>query len=201
MKRIKIIYLPVFFILFIPGLCRSQAISNLEVIHSLIDLSADAVSGNVTDPGRSYSLSFNSIDDYAYLQNRLIAQLSSERNINIDSLNNSSRIIFNLDYAGVKYSDTFKDGVFGGFMLARKAEIKGSYQIVDELNISFSDMIEFSAADTISYDDLGFVEQAGLPFTRGELPPEPFLPSLVEPLIAVGAVVITIILFFTVRTK
>jgi len=106
-----------------------------------------------------------------------------------------------MDYAGIKYSDTFKDGMFGSFKLARTTEIKGNFQIVNNNSISFSEMINYSTVDTIDYDDLDFIEQPGLPFTHAQLPPEPFLPSLVEPLVAISAVVITVILFFTVRTK
>jgi hypothetical protein len=171
------------------------------MINSLIDQSADLISEKITDSNYSYSVSFNSVDEYIYLQNRLVAQLSSNNSINTDSLNSRNIIKYNLDYAGIKYSDTFKDGLFGEFRLTRTAEIKGSFQIVKNLKISDSDMIEYSAVDTIAYDDLAFVEQAGLPFTKAPLPPEPFLPTLVEPLIAIGAVVITVILFFTVRTK
>jgi len=200
-KNIKNICRPIFVLFLFSSLSYSQTRSNLEIIHSLIDLSTEYISNKISEPNDSYSVLFNSVDEYTYLENRLIAQLSTSRSINIDSLNNSSMIRYNLDYAGINYSDTFKDGMFGGFKLTRTAEIKGNFQIVNDNIISLSEMIEYSAVDTIAYDDINFIEQPGLPFTQAPLPPEPFLPSLVEPLIAISAIVITVILFFTVRTK
>lgn len=201
MNKLKITYSSLIFIFVISSICYSQTRSNLEIIHRLIDRSAESISNQIADSNISYSVFFNSVDEYTYLENRLIAQLSTIRSINIDSLINSSMIRYNLDYAGIQYSDTFKDGLFGGFKLTRTTEIKGNFQIVNDNSISYSEIIEYSAVDTIYYDDIDFVEQPGLPFTQAKLPPEPFLPSLVEPIIAISAVVITVILFFTVRTK
>jgi hypothetical protein len=200
-NKFNILYRSVILIVFLTGLSYSQTKSNLELVNSLIDSSAGSITDKISESENSYSVSFNSADEYVYLQNRLIAQLSSNGSINIDSLNSRHIIKYNLDYAGIKYSDTFKDGLFGQFMLKRTAEIKGNFQIADNMSISHSEMIEYSVVDTIGYDDLEFVEQAGLPFTQAPLPPEPFLPTLVEPLIAISAVVITVILFFTVRTQ
>lgn len=201
MNKLKITYSSLIFIFVISSICYSQTRSNLEIIHRLVDRSAESISNQIADSNISYSVFFNSVDEYTYLENRLIAQLSTIRSINIDSLINSSMIRYNLDYAGIQYSDTFKDGLFGGFKLTRTTEIKGNFQIVNDNSISYSEIIEYSAVDTIYYDDIDFVEQPGLPFTQAKLPPEPFLPSLVEPIIAISAVVITVILFFTVRTK
>ena len=55
--------------------------------------------------------------------------------------------------------------------------------------------------DTISYDNFAFIENNSLPFTNANVPSEPFLPSIIEPVIAITAIAVTIILFFTVRTK
>lgn len=201
MNKLKITYPSLIIIFLISNICYSQTKSNLEIIHLLIDRSAESISNEIAESNNSYSVSFNSVDEYTYLENRLIAQLSTIRSIVIDSLINNSIIKYNLDYAGINYTDTFKDGLFGGFKLTRTAEIKGNFQIVNDNSIRYSEIIEYSAVDTIYYDDIDFVEQPGLPFTQAKLPPEPFLPSLIEPIIAISAVVITVILFFTVRTK
>jgi len=40
-----------------------------------------------------------------------------------------------------------------------------------------------------------------LPFTRAELPPEPFFSGLLEPAVAIGSAAVAIYLLFAVRSK
>lgn len=49
--------------------------------------------------------------------------------------------------------------------------------------------------------DVKNLENISYPFTQAQLPAEPFLASVYEPVIAVGVTAITVILFFTVRSK
>ena len=45
------------------------------------------------------------------------------------------------------------------------------------------------------------LENESFPFTKGAVPPEPFLSGLAEPLIAIGTAAVIIALFFSIRSK
>ncbi len=62
---------------------------------------------------------------------------------------------------------------------------------------------EFSITetDTVSYENVSSYENPSIPFTQAEAPAEPFWSGITEPAIAIGTVIITLLLFFTVRSK
>jgi hypothetical protein len=45
------------------------------------------------------------------------------------------------------------------------------------------------------------LENQALPFTKGEVPPEPLFSSLLEPAVALGTAAVVIYLFFSIRSK
>ena len=58
-------------------------------------------------------------------------------------------------------------------------------------------------ADEINSEDLPYIEDSNLPFTKGKFPPEKssWIDEILEPAIIVSASVLSVILFFSVRTK
>ena len=58
-----------------------------------------------------------------------------------------------------------------------------------------------STKDTINVEDVEIIEDRSYPFTQGELPAEPFFSSILEPVVAISAAAVTVILFFSVRSK
>ena len=60
---------------------------------------------------------------------------------------------------------------------------------------------EFSIIDTVKVDELKYLQSESFPFTKGKIPPEPFLSGIAEPLIAIGVAAAVVILFFSVRSK
>ena len=75
------------------------------------------------------------------------------------------------------------------------------YLAKDEEKTILTGEFNISKIDSINYDDISKLENFSLPFTRGDLPPEPIAPSIIEPLIAISSAVLTVVLFFTVRSK
>ena len=59
----------------------------------------------------------------------------------------------------------------------------------------------YDKSDTVLFDEIKSLSNSSLPFTKGEAPAEPFFASLWEPVIAVGTAIVTIFLFFTIRSK
>jgi len=179
----------------------SQALSNLERIDLLVDQSTEKISSTLNDTTTSYFVENRTPEEYSILNDRVIAGLN-QKGIKINS--NSSqlnKINYTISHAGVKYSDLFKDGIFGGYLLERKFNLSGNYVVEKNGDIFRSNTFEISKTDTIKYDDFAFIENNSLPFTKANVPPEPFLPSIIEPVIAITAVAVTIILFFSVRSK
>jgi len=179
----------------------SQTLSNLERINLLVDQSTKEISSALKDTTNSYLVENNTPSEYSVLNDRVISDLS-KKGIKIDNNSTmSNKISYTISYAGVEYPNLFKDGIFGGYLLERKFNLMGNYIVEKEGVVISSNTFEISNVDTISYDEYSFIENNSLPFTKANVPSKPFLPSIIEPVIAITAVAVTIILFFTVRSK
>ena len=179
----------------------SQTLSNLERINLLVDASTKEISSASQDTTDSYKLVNKTLNEYNILNSRVVAGLS-KNGIKIDNDSSLSNIIsYTISHSGVEYSDLFRDGLFGEYLLERKFDLMGNYVVEKNGIVINSNTFEISKMDTISYNNFAFVENNSLPFTKANVPSEPFLPSIVEPVIAITAVAVTIILFFTVRSK
>ena len=179
----------------------SQTLSNLERINLLVDVSTEEISSELQDRVGGFNLVYKTPSEYFILNNRIIAGLS-KNGIKIDNdSSQSNKINYTISHAGVEYSDLFRDGLFGEYFLERKFHLMGNY-VVDQNDVVInSDTFEISKMDTINYNNYAFIENNSIPFTKANVPSEPFLPSIIEPVIAITAVAVTIILFFSVRSK
>jgi hypothetical protein len=179
----------------------SQTLSNLERINLLVDASTKEISSATQDTTNSYKLVNKTLNEYNILKTRVVASLS-KNGIKIDKDSSlSNKISYTISHAGVEYSDLFRDGLFGEYLMERKFDLMGNYVVIKNGIVIKSNTFEFSRMDTISYNNFAFVENNSLPFTKANVPSEPFLPSIVEPVIVITAVAVTIILLFTVRSK
>lgn len=179
----------------------SQTLSNLERINLLVDISTKEISSALQDTSDSYNLVNKTPREYSILNSRVIAGLS-KNGIKMDSdSSHSNKISYIISHAGVEYSDLFRDGLFGEYLLQRKFDLMGNFFVEKEGVVISSNTFEINKMDTVNYNSFAFIENNSLPFTEANVPSEPFLPSIVEPVIAITAVAVTIILFFTVRTK
>lgn len=189
-----------FFFLFIGISIFAQSRTNLEIINALVDSSTLVLSSQITDSIREYNIEYQTVAEYSMLNNR--AENSFVRNgiaISLDKANN--KISYSISKAGVNYSDLFKDGLLGGYLLERKIILSGEYVVENSSSILHADTFHYSVTDTIQFENRNFVENHSLPFTKGNVPSEPFFPSMLEPIIAITAVVVTVVLFFTVRSN
>lgn len=199
LKNILIIVLTIIF-LFSSELF-SQILSNLERINLLVDHSTKEIYSTLQDTSDSYHIVNNTPSEYSILNNRVVAGLNKNGiKTNSDSLH-TKKISYIISHAGVEYSDLFRDGLFGEYLLERKFDLMGNYVVEKEGFVISSNTFDISKMDTVNYNNFAFIENNSLPFTKANVPSEPFLPSIVEPVIAITAVAVTIILFFTVRSK
>ncbi len=189
-----------FFFLFIGISIFAQSRTNLEIINALVDSSTLVLSSQITDSISEYNIEYQTVAEYSMLNNR--AENSFVRNgiaVSLDKANN--KISYSISKAGVNYSDLFKDGLLGGYLLERKIILSGEYVVENSSSILHADTFHYSVTDTIQFENRDFVENRSLPFTKGNVPSEPFSPSMLEPIVAITAVVITVVLFFSVRSN
>jgi hypothetical protein len=180
----------------------SQTKSNLEVLYSLADslsnqilheLPAEQESILLTlNLGNSYSVFSNNIKTI-FIENgkRVLEKPPDELNIPV--------INIVIESAGIEYGEMFRDGWFGDHYVQRKASVSGNY--LQSFSTDGKKEFQFSVADTINVDEVKELESDPFAFTKGVIPPEPFLSNLAEPVIAIGTAAVVIALFFSIRSK
>ena len=179
----------------------AQTKTNLEIFYGLVDSSVAKINQNINS--RNLKVTFSTGDYYRLFQNQVIADfVKLGRTVLSDSAKTSpdfETINYSIDNANVKYGDMERDGLLGDFVMQRKIELSGSYAI--SKGTINSERFDFAYIDTVSVDDAKAIENPSFPFTRAEIPSEPFFSGLFEPAIAIGSAALAVILFFTIRSK
>ena len=188
-------------LLFISSLLFAQGRTNLEMINQLVDSSTTKISNEIINRSVGYNLQLNSVIDYSRLDERVLSSFSSRGIKLIIDSTEANKLNYSITQTGVEYSDLFRDGLFGDYLLERKFVLSGNFSIQNSSTILSADTFYYTVADTVSYDRFIYIENNSLPFTKGKVPEPPFVPSLLEPVVAITAVVVTVILFFSVRSK
>ncbi len=198
MRKIYLSLLVFIFIVF----SNAQSKTNLEILNSLIDSVAEEISNNYNSTNSEFDLEINTPNEYTFLKNRITFSLkNNDLNIftNVDTTD--KKIIFNLDKAVTNYHQIIKGGIFGDLLLERELIISGTYYLENDYKVENSKEFYFSEIDTVLLDNIKKLENSSLPFTKDELPPEPFFSGIIEPAVALGTAVVAVILFFTVRSN
>lgn len=177
-----------------------QAISNLDKFYALIDSASSLLIKDLGD-ARKVNLELNFGIDYSVFANQVRGKLL-RNGVQLVGDNsddqNFVRVNFVVDNSFVGYSEPEKDGIFGDFFTERTINLSGNYFISNKSQVKD---FKLTAIDTINVEDVEYVENRSYPFTLGDLPPEPFFSSLLEPIVAIGAAATVIILFFSVRSQ
>ncbi|NWG28018.1 MAG: hypothetical protein HXY48_05725 [Ignavibacteriaceae bacterium] len=179
-----------------------QSKTNLDVFYSLTDSLVDQINSGIPasekkilltlNLGQSYSLFSNSIKErFRKNGKEILEQPADELNIpHVDLV---------LEGAGVEYGEMFRDGWFGPHYIQRYSTIFGNY--LQTFSETGKQEFEITKIDTVKVDELKYLENESFPFTKGTIPPEPFLSGFAEPLIAIGTTAAVVVLFFTVRSE
>ena len=188
-------------ILFNPEM-QAQTKTNLEVFYSLTDSLVSDINSEIPTSKNDILLSLNNGEVYSIFNNNIKSDFIKSGKkvwdvppdeINIPEVN----IV--IESASVNYGEVFKDGWFGSYYTNRQLTLKGNYLQ------TFSDKgkqdFNLVYSDSILVDQIGELENASFPFTQGQIPSEPFLSGLAEPILAIGTAAAMVILFFSVRSK
>ncbi|MBI9070825.1 MAG: hypothetical protein JEY94_04465 [Melioribacteraceae bacterium] len=195
----KYIWLPIYF-LSICSVLNAQVENNFDGIYGLIKSAAVNALENVHEKSE-IKINAEFPDDFRVLKNRLIADLGREYKIIIDDENSVSELNFSVGNVNVNYSEPFRDGFLGSFITERKLLVEGVFFIKENKLISNSNTFLLTKTDTLEYDDLLSYENNALGFTKGNRPEEPMFSTLLEPAVVMGTAIVTVILFFTVRSN
>lgn len=195
-------YKYIIILFFIASLLSAQPLTNLERIFGLIDKSGNEIAETINPEFNRLNLKYSCPAEYKILEQRIEFAFSrSSIKFSKDNSSEGAILNYNLDKAGINYNKVFKDGWFGAMLVEREAVISGTYILENKGMYLSSEKFEYTITDTVRKDDVSRLENNSLPFTSNKMPPEPFFSGLLEPVIAVGTAVVTVILFFTVRSK
>lgn len=179
-----------------------QTKTNLNIFKELVDSSVISLVNNIHKNENQINLKLELGISYSLFKNRILNNLT-ERGIKVTvypSIKvNTTKINYAIEEMNVGYSEIDRDGMFGDFLMPRKLSLKGSYSI-DKENI-FTKNFNYTFLDTVNVKAVKSLENNSYPFTRGEVPTEPFFSSITEPVIAISSAALAIILFFTIRSK
>ena len=179
----------------------AQAKTNLQVFYGLVDSSVAGINQKVST--QYIKLNYSTGNDFSVFKNQVISDfVKLGRTVLADSNKNNTDVTsinYIIDNAKVKYGDMERDGFFGDFIMPREIKLSGSYSL--SKRVVDSQRFNFTYTDTVAVDDVRVIENSSFPFSESEVPSEPFLSSLFEPVVAIGSAAVAVILFFTVRNK
>ena len=184
----------------VKGNCQTK--TNLEVFYSLTDSLVDQINFEIPSNekrilltlnlGQNYSLFSNNIKErFRKCGKKILEQPPDDLNI--------SQVDIVMEGAGIEYGELFKDGWFVSQYIQRYSTIFGNY--LHTFSGEGKREFEFTQLDTVKVEDIKYLENDSFPFTKGTIPPEPFISGLAEPLIAIGTAAVVVVLFFTIRSK
>lgn len=174
---------------------------NLEVFYSLVDSAANAA-GSYIPNEKNIAINFDFGNTYSVFGNQIIKALTDMgKNIKFNSPGSDSAISINfvIDRAQVNYGAIYRKVLFGDYYTSRAISLGGNFVIMQPKVIMKN--FTYNYIDTVEVKDIRELENPSFPFTQSQLPAEPFFSSAYEPIIAVGAAALTVILFYTVRSK
>lgn len=198
MKKILSISAILFFTLL--NLASAQLKTNLEIIYDLVENNINQVLTKLPNEVHSFIFEYSSPQEYSNLEGRYINNLSNKNLLKKDS-SDSGMLKYSLDQLGIIYSEPFRGSLLGDYKIERKIFLNATFAFGYDDKVKRSEIVESQYSDTLYYSDIDKVEIPNLSLTHGTKPAEPLFESLLEPVIAVGAVIVTIILLFTVRSK
>jgi hypothetical protein len=153
-KKIPLLSLSVLFLslLFTGSLC-SQTKSNLEVFYTLADSSVNLIAQNVTLPSLKLKVEFNNGQVYSVFNNHILEYLISKKTILVPEKNENVAVLsYTIEKAVTEYSDLYRNGFLGTYMVQRKLSLKGNYFITTpgKINSNYSSEFIYSQVYRIS---------------------------------------------------
>lgn len=180
----------------------SQTKTNLEIFYLLTDSLVHQIVSEIPPGENQILLNLNLGGSYSLFENQIRTSFKKygkeiPEHLPGELYIHHVNIVF--EGAGVEYREMFKDGWFGSHYVQRSETIFGNY--LQSSQESMKKEFEITHLDTVKVEDIKKLENDSFPFTKGNIPSEPFLSGFAEPLIAIGTAAAAVVLFFTIRSK
>jgi len=182
------------------GNCQTK--TNLEVFYSLTDSLVDRIVKEIPSNEIKILLQLNLGESYSLFSNEIISEFRRNGKKIFEQSNDSTDLPYVnivLENADVEYGELFRDGWFGTHYVERYSTISGNY--LQAFSGDEKKEFEITNVDTVKVEDVKYLENDAYPFTKGSLPPEPFISGLAEPLVAIGTAAVVVVLFFVIRSS
>ncbi len=189
----------VVFSLFVASFGKAQTPNNLSLFFGEVDSAAQIIS-NKCEPATEYSLEILPAKEFNVFLPSVINVFNSNK-IKIVKGSADGKILISVESAKVSYGKVFRASFFGDFKTERRVLLAGSYSVLNSRSTACSGNFSFVRKDTVLVSEIKELEKPGFSFTKGIIPEEPFWASFFEPLIALSAVIVSIYLLFSVRSK
>ena len=180
----------------------SQTRDNLEVFYALTDSLSNQIIEEIPGQEKIILLTLNLGESYALFANNIrSAFIKTGKEILSAPIGelNYPHVNIVIEGAGIEYGEMFRDGWFGDHLIPRYAAIYGNY--LQSFSSEGKRDFMFEVMDTVKVEEIKYLENEFFSFTKGKIPPEPFLSGVAEPIIAIGTAAVLIALFFSIRSK
>lgn len=187
-------------LLSVKGNCQTK--TNLEIFYSLTDSLVDQIVKEIPAKENKILLTLNLGKSYALFSNNIKERFNKYGKEILEYSNDNHNIpLVDLVMlgAGIEYGEMFKDDWFGSYYIQRYSTIFGNY--LHTFSEAGKREFEITRIDTIKVEDIKYLENDSFPFTKCNVPSEPFISGLAEPLLAIGTAAVVVVLFFTIRSK
>lgn len=179
---------------------EAQTKTNLDLVYDLIDRSISKTEPFINQKNNTYHFVYTSPDSYSFLKSSVVNSYISKGISLKENDSSETKLEHTIKNIRVEYSNPYKDGFFGDLLIERIIKIDANLILSDKSGIKTYDMND-SYKDTVEVESISRIENPAIPFTQSAIPELPFFSNLLEPIIVVGTLIVTIILFFTVRSK
>jgi hypothetical protein len=180
----------------------SQTKTNLEVFYALADSISNKIIKEIPSEEKIILLTLNLGESYSIFANNIKSSfIKAGKEILSTPAGelNYPHVDIVIETAGIEYGEMFREGWFGDHYIERNAIINGNY--LQTFSSEGKREFTIEAIDSIKVEDIKFLENDSFPFTKGNVPPEPFLSGLAEPIIAIVTAAVLVALFFSIRSK
>lgn len=149
---------------------------------------------------RNVSLFFENSEQYPEIKSRFI-YLLNENKFNVTETNQEPNLYYKIDSVELSYQNLERDGLFGSFNVERMIKFNSTVNFRNLNGKLITEKIAIKEKDTIEYDSIEEIEKYSYGFLKAEHPQEPFLKTVWDPVLLIGAAAASVIVFFFVRSN
>jgi len=178
---------------------------NLDVLEDAMETAIDAILDSARiEPGQIVFLQVHDAH-LPWLLESVAVQRMRKLGIKPVAVPDSGDFLLSLaaHTLSIEYPERVSSGIFRSSRTLRKAVARVSGIVIERKTGRYRFAGEETAVrqDTIQISDIPFVESSAIPETRGPLPPTSWWSRILGPLVITGAVLLSVVLFFTVRSS